>query len=528
MTGDLERRHEAGVKLRRYQSHVWEEPLITEMGRKGSRGVAIPCVEEGIRKAVGNDKDFIPKAVRRTCPPKLPELSQAHVLRHYLRLSQETLGMAFNIDLGMGTCTMKYSPLVNEELVRLTQFAEIHPLQDEETVQGILEILYRFARFLSEISGMNEFTFQPGGGGHGIYTNACIIRKYHEVRGELDQRNEIITTVFSHPADAACPATAGFKLLTLYPNQETGLPDIDALKAAVSKHTAGLMITNPEDTGIFNPTIDEYVKVIHEAGGLCAYDQANSNALFGIARAKEAGFDLCHFNLHKAFSSPHGCMGPACGAVGATDKLAEFLPVPLVSFDGSRYHLDYNKPHSIGKIRQFYGNLETVLRAYAWVMSLGADGLLQAAETSVINTNYLIKKMSTVRGATMAYPNQRRRLDQVRFSLEKLKEETGLGTDDIARRMVDFGIQEYFTSHHPWLVPEPFLPEPCETYSKEDIDYWTAIIEHVCEEAYTNSDIIRTAPHNQAVARINEEELNDPGKYALTWRAYIKKNPNRN
>jgi glycine dehydrogenase subunit 2 len=431
--------------------------------------------------------------------------------------------MAMNIDLGMGTCTMKYSPIIDEELVRLTKFCDIHPLQDENTVQGILQIMYEFAKFLSEISGMDEFTFQPGGGGHGIYTNACIIRKYHELRDELHQRNEIITTVFSHPADAASPATAGFKIVTLYPNPETGLPDIEALKVAVSKHTAGLMITNPEDTGIFNPLIDEYVKIVHEAGGLCAYDQANSNALFGIARAREAGFDLCHFNIHKAFSSPHGSNGPACGAVGAAGQAVEYLPVPIVSFDGSTYHLDYDRPKSIGKIRQFYGNLETVLRAYAWVMSLGANGLVEVSKTSVINTNYLIQKLSTVSGVTMAYPKQARRLDQVRFSLEKLKEETGIGTDEVTRRATDFGVNEFFKSHHPWVVPEPFLPEPCETYSKEDIDYWIAIVKQVCEEAYTNPDFLRTAPHNQAIAKINEEELNDPQKYASTWRAYLRK-----
>jgi len=303
---------EKTVKLRRYHAHDWDEPLIMEMGRKGSRGICVPEVEDEIRKAVSSYQTYLPKNMQRRNEPRLPELPQLQVLRHYLRLSQETLGMAMNIDLGMGTCTMKYSPIIDEELVRLTKFCDIHPLQDEKTVQGILQIIYEFAKFLSEISGMDEFTFQPGGGGHGIYTNACIIRKYHELRNELDQRNEIITTVFSHPADAASPATAGFKIVTFYPNPETGLPDIEALKVAVSKHTAGLMITNPEDTGIFNPLIDEYVKIVHEAGGLCAYDQANSNALFGIARAREAGFDLCHFNIHKAFSSPHGSNGPAC------------------------------------------------------------------------------------------------------------------------------------------------------------------------------------------------------------------------
>jgi len=269
--------------------------------------------------------------------------------------------------------------------------------------------------------------------------------------------------------------------------------------------------------------IDEFVDIIHEVGGLCSYDQANSNALFGIARAKEAGFDMCHFNIHKAFSSPHGCMGPACGAVGVKKELAEFLPIPVITFDGSKYHLDYNRPNSIGKVRQFLGNVGTIVRAYAWVLGMGVEGLMKASETSVINTNYLIKKMSTIPGVIMAYPKQKIRLDQVRFSLEKLKEDTGVGTDDVSRRVVDFGVQEYFTSHHPWVVPEPFLPEPCETYSKNDIDYWVAVISHICKEAYKNPEIVATAPHNQSISKINEKHLNDPKKWAMTWRAYIRK-----
>ena len=511
------------MRLRRYHAEVWNEPVITEMGRSGERGIRISGAGEEIREAVGDARSYIPSKMRRGRPPRLPELSQPHVLRHFLRLSRQTLGMAVNIDIGLGTCTMKYSPIVNEDLLRLPEFADLHPLQGEETVQGILEIVHRFAAFMKEISGMDEFTFQPGGGAHGIYTNACIIRKYHEVQGELGQRDEIITTLFSHPADAACPATAGFKIISLYPDGETGLPDIEALKAAVSERTAGAMITNPEDTGIFNPRIDEFVEIVHEAGGLCAYDQANSNALFGIARAREAGFDMCHFNIHKAFSSPHGCMGPACGAVGVREELAEYLPVPVVVFDGSGYRLDYDRRHSIGRARQFHGNLEAIVRAYAWVMSLGAEGLRKVSETSILNTNYLIRRMSGARGVSMAYPKQAVRLDQVRFSLQELKEDTGVGTDDVSRRVVDFGVQEYFTSHHPWVVPEPFLPEPCETYSKEDIDRWVAIIHRICEEAYADPEIAKTAPHSQTISKIDQEMLNDPARWAMTWRAYERK-----
>jgi len=508
-------------QLRRYHAPVWNEPVIMEMGHEGERGIVTPQVEKKIKDAMGPAQSHIPTTMRRKHPPKLPELSQPQVLRHYLRLSQETLGMDLNIHIGEGTCTMKYSPRVNEQLAR--RIGDVHPLQDEHTIQGILEIVYKFGKvWLAEISGMDEFSFQPGGGSEAAYTNACIIRKYHETNGELQQRNEIITTLFSHPCDAASPATAGFKIITLYPDAETGSPSIEALKAAVSKRTAGLMITNPEDTGIFNREIDEWTEIVHEAGGLCSYDQANANAILGITRAKEAGFDLCFFNLHKTFSSPHGGSGPGCGAIGAKKELAKFLPVPVVTFDGNKYHLDHDRPHSVGKIKDFYGNVQVVLRAYAWAVSMGADGLRETAEVSTINHNYLDKKLLEIPGVTKPY-NVKRRVDQARYSLQKLKEETGMGIRDVNRRLADFGVEGIFQSHHPWVVPEPFTPEPCETYSKADIDYWAAILRRVCNEAYTDPDIVNKAPHNSFVAKINAAPLDDPEKWAMTWRTYVRK-----
>ncbi|UCH58230.1 MAG: aminotransferase class V-fold PLP-dependent enzyme, partial [Candidatus Bathyarchaeota archaeon] len=293
-------------KIRRFHQAKWDEPVIFELSQEGERGILVPEVEEEVRREVGDVLSSIPRGVRRKRPPRLPEISQSRVLRHYLRLSQETLGTDLNIDVGQGTCTMKYSPKINEQLIRTPHMNEIHPLQDEETVQGILETMYRFKQILKEISGMDEFSLQPGAGSQGIYANASIMRAYHEERGEEDERDEMITTIFSHPSDAACPRVAGFKVVTLYPDED-GYPDLDALKAAVSERTAGLMITNPEDTGIFNPKIAEFVDIVHEVGGLCAYDQANANGILGITRARDAGFDLCQFNLHKTFSSPHGC-----------------------------------------------------------------------------------------------------------------------------------------------------------------------------------------------------------------------------
>ncbi len=312
-----------------------------------------------------------------------------------LRLSQENLGADINIDVGQGTCTMKYSPKVNDQLVRSPKVAELHPLQDPDTVQGVREIIWRLEAALREISGMDRVSLQPGAGSAAIYTNVSMIRAYHASRGET-QRDEVITTIFSHPSNAACARTAGYRITTLYPGPD-GYPDLDALRAAVSERTAALLITNPEDTGIFNPRIEEFVRAVHDVGGLCSYDQANANGILGITRARDAGFDLCHFNLHKTFSTPHASGGPGAGACGVTEALVPFLPRPTVEFDGQRYLLDDDRPQSIGKIRPFVGVTPNLVRAYAWIMSLGAEGLREVAEIAVLNNNYLMQRISRSR-----------------------------------------------------------------------------------------------------------------------------------
>ena len=509
------------TKVREYHSPVWSEPIIMEMGRKGERGILIPETEEEIKAKVGDAKSLIPEEVRRREAPNIPEMGQPQVLRHFLHLSQMCLGMETNID-AEGTATMKYSPKVNEALVRLPEMAEIHPCQDEESVQGILEIIYKLDLFLREISGMDHFTFQPPGGSMATYTNANVLRAYHADKGEGTQRDEIITTIFSHPCNAATSATAGFKVITLMPRKD-GYPDYDALRAAVSHRTAGLMITNPEDTGIYNPGIKEFTEVVHKAGGLCFYDQANANGILGITRAKEAGFDACHFNLHKTFSSPHGSFGPGSGAYGVREELSKYLPKPVVSYDGEKYHLDYDRPDSIGKVREFHGNIPAVLRAYAWIMSLGAEGLEEVARTSVLNNNYLTKMLEQIKGTKRYYAPGEYRLEQERWSWEKLMEDTGVGTMDIQRRIVDYGLQSFFMSHHPWIVPEPFTPEFCESYSVDDMEYWCAVLEKISDEAYSDPELVKSSPHCAPIHLVKYEDLDKPDKWAITWRAYLKK-----
>jgi glycine dehydrogenase subunit 2 len=499
----------------------WLEPLVVALGRAGQRGLVPPAVEPGI--AAPAALAAIPAALRRATAPALPEIAQPDVLRHFLRLSQETLGGAIGGDIGQGTTTLKYNPPVNEAIVRAAGLVDAHPLAEAAAIQGTLEIVHRFEAMLREISGFERFSFQPGGGTHGIYANARIIHAYHASRGD-DARDEILTTVFSHPSDAAAPATAGFKVLTVHPG-ERGYVEPEAVRAMVSERTAGLMIANPEDTGIFNPRIDEIVAIVHEAGGLCAHDWANANGVLGVYRAADAGFDLCQFNLHKTFGSPHSSGGFACGAIGTTAELAPYLPAPLVVRDGDAYAIEDAGPLSIDRVRAFHGVVGTVVRAYAWVRALGPDGLRAVAEAAVLNSNYLTMRLAALGVVEPSYveANPQPRLEQVRYSLQALMEETGVGTEDVARRSGDFGVAGYFPSHHPWVVPEPATLEPTESASKDDLDAYAEIIAEIVAEARRDPERVRAAPERGPIHRVDEASLNDPERWALTWRAHVRR-----
>ena len=506
---------------RRFHQARWDEPIIFELSAPGARGVLPPETEPAIAAVVGDPAAALPPGIRRDTPPALPELSQLHVLRHFDRLSQENLGVDLNIDVGQGTCTMKYSPKVNDQLVRSHRIADLHPLQDASTVGGILEIMWRLERMLGEISGMDRVSLQAGAGSAAIWANVSMIRAYHASRGDGATRDEVVTTIFSHPSNAACAKVAGYRVITLYPDAD-GYPDLDALKAAVSERTAALLITNPEDTGIFNPRIEEFVRTAHEVGGLACYDQANANGLLGITRARDAGFDLCHFNLHKTFSTPHACGGPAAGACGVTDALAPFLPRPTVESDGTRFWLDDDRPQSIGKVRPWYGVAPNLVRAFAWIMSLGAEGLREVAETAVLNNNYLMAKVLEIRGLSAPYAAGKRRIEQVRYSWDELARETGVHSEEIGYRAADFGTH-YWTSHHPYVVPEPMTLEPTESYSRADLDEYAAILRTIAEEAYADPDRVHGAPYSSTVHRIDPGPLDDPERWAVTWRAYRRK-----
>lgn len=503
------------VHLRRYHAAVWDEPLIMEQGAPGRRGAVPPGPIESRDSA-----DLVPAGMRRQSPPGLPEVAEYDVLRHYLHLSQETMGM-IGISL-FGTCTMKYNPRVNERLAASDELAEIHPHQDDGTIQGLLEIVHRMDLTLRELSGMDHFVFQGGGGAAAAYLHACVTRAYHASRGELTRRRDVITTAQAHPCNAATAAAAGFNVITL-PLESDGYPSLGALRAAVSPRTAALMVNNPDDMGIYNPNMKQWVDIVHDAGGLCFYDHANFNGVMGRIRAAEIGFDACMFMLHKTFGVPKGGGGPAVGAYGCTAELERFLPGPLVVQTETGYARREN-PEGVGRVREFLGNVQQVAKAYSWTMAMGGDGIREAADLSVLANNYMQTRLLAIPGVTKSFPQlTRHRLEMTRYSLGEYVEQTGVTVADIQNRMSDFGVDAMWLSHEPWIVPEPFTPEAGETWSLEDIDYWIDVLEHVLDEGRSDPELVRSAPHNQVVAKLDGSALDDPARWATTWRAYRRK-----
>jgi len=507
------------TRLREFHAASWDEPLVMEMGHPGRRGMMF-LTEPELAGSVGSAPELVPAAMRRTVPPDLPELSEPEVQRHYLRLSQETQGM-MHISL-FGTCTMKYHPAVAEQAAR-RWLAELHPLQPEDTLQGALEAVHRFDLILRELSGMDQFVFQAGGGADAAYTHAVVTRAYFQARGELGQRDEIVTSIQAHPCNAATAAAAGFRVVTLM-LEEDGYPSVDALRAAVSNRTAALMINNPDDMGIYNPHIGEWVRIVHEAGGLAFYDHANFNGVMGKLRASELGFDACMYMLHKTFGAPKGGGGPAVGAYGCSAELAPFLPGPVVVEEGGRYRLDQDRPLSAGKVREFWGNIPQVVKAYAWAVGMGGDGIAEASDLSVLANNYMDHRLGGIRGLARSHQEDRRwRMEMTRWGLGPLKEETGVGTVDVANRMADYGVDPWWMSHEPWVVPEPFTPEAGEMYGKEELDYWIAVVARIVEEARQNPELVKSAPHRQPIAQVDGTGLDDPRRWAITWRAHRRK-----
>ncbi len=498
----------------------WDEPIIFGLGKAGRVGYTLPRVEEEVKRAVSDLYGLIPEKLQRKNALRLPELSEPEVVRHFIRLSE----MNYGVDSGLyplGSCTMKYNPKINELLAGLPKLGMLHPYQDESTVQGILEILYRLERWLAEITGTAEVCLQPAAGAHGEFLGTCLMRAYHKLNGESEKRRDVLIPDSAHGTNPASAAMAGFNVVVI-PSDEDGCVDLEALKEAVSGRTAGLMLTNPNTLGIFEKNIEEIAKIVHEAGGLLYYDGANLNPILCKIRPGDMGFDIVHINIHKTFGTPHGGGGPGAGPVGVAEELAKFLPVPRIVFDGERYRLDYDRPYSIGKFRCFYGNVAVLLKAYAYILSLGQEGLGEVAEVSVLNANYVMQKLKEIEGLALPYNSKKPRKHECVFSAKPLKNKTGVSALNIAKRLLDHGIHAP-TIYFPLIVEEALMIEPTETAEKEELDRFIEVMREICREARENPEQVLKAPHNTAVQRLDEVRASHPQTMALSWRMHLKR-----
>ena len=491
-----------------YAQAKWNEPTIEQISEHGKVGY------HALSLSQSTTLDSIPKKLRRSTPPSLPEVSEIETIRHYTRLSQENFG----VDLGfypLGSCTMKYNPKVCDILAASHKIQELHPYQDQRAVQGILQLLYEASECLAKIVGVKKMTLQPVAGAQGEYTGLMIVRAYQRDRNELE-RDEIIVPDSAHGTNPASAAMAGYKVVEV-PSNTSGCVDTKALKAAVGRHTAGLMITNPNTLGIFEREILEIANIVHGAGGLMYYDGANLNAIMGKAKPGDMAFDIVHLNLHKTFATPHGGGGPGAGPIGVTDVLADYLPTPTIEFDGSKYFLDYNRPKTIGKVRAFHGNVAVVLRAYAYILLHGAEGLEAASEVAVLNANYLARKLQRIRGFSLPFGEGVPRKHEFVLSAARLLKETGVSALQVAKRLLDFGVHPP-TVYFPLILEEAMMIEPTETVSKLELDKMIRAFQQISDEAYSKSDMLKTAPHATSVTRIDEAKASRPKTMKLTWR----------
>lgn len=465
--------------------------LVFEISKEGRKAYSLPpCDVEEI-----NLDNIIPASFLRDKEAELPEVSEVDVVRHYTNLSNKNYG----VDTGfypLGSCTMKYNPKINEDVAALDGFSNIHPLQPVETVQGALELMYELDNMLSEITGMERVTLQPAAGAHGELTGLMLIKAYHQSRND-NKRNKIIVPDSAHGTNPASAAVAGFEIVEIE-SDKNGAVNLERLKTVLSDEIAGLMLTNPSTLGLFEKNIKQIADLVHEAGGLLYYDGANANAIMGIARPGDMGFDVIHLNLHKTFSTPHGGGGPGSGPVGVKSELVKFLPVPIVEKKGDSYILDYDRPSSIGKIKSFYGNFGVAVKAYAYILSMGADGLKEASQKAVLNANYIMEKLKKYYNLPI---NQVCKHEFVLSGL--LEDDNHVSTLDVAKRLLDYGYHPP-TIYFPLIVDNAIMIEPTETESLETLDSFIEIMIKIAKEAKENPDIVKSAPHDTVVRRIDE------------------------
>ena len=450
----------------------------------------------GLLPALDVPEAALPDGFGRKTAPRLPELSETEISRHYKTLVKRTYGVNDGF-YPLGSCTMKYNPRINEEMAALPQFTQIHPLQPERTAQGCLEVLWRAEQLLCEITGMDNMTFQPAAGAHGEFTGILLVKAYHKSRGD-EKRTKIIVPDSAHGTNPATAAMAGFTVVSI-PSGEDGCVDLEKLRAAAGEDTAGLMLTNPNTLGLFEKDILEITKIVHDAGGLVYYDGANLNAVMGVARPGDMGFDVVHLNLHKTFSTPHGGGGPGSGPVGCKAFLTPFLPSPRVikNEDGS-FRFERDLPQSVGAVKEFYGNFLVDVRALAYILTLGKEGVPEAAKNAVLAANYLMKKLSEHYDMASG-----RCMHEFVITLERLKKEKGVSAMDVAKALLDHGIHPP-TMYFPLIVHEALMVEPTETEPKETLDEVAGVFASIWEEAQKNPAALHEMPLHTPVRRLDE------------------------
>jgi glycine dehydrogenase subunit 2 len=462
--------------------------LIYERSRSGRRGLGIP--DRGL------PVPELPAGLARARPPRLPELAEPEVLRHFTELSTRNFG----VDSGfypLGSCTMKYNPRVNERLVALPGFRDLHPLVPDEAAQGALELEWRLSRILAELTGLPAVSLQPAAGSQGELTGLLLMRAYYEANGEGEQRTKIVIPDTAHGTNPASVAMTGYELASVKTDARGNI-DLADLAAHVDEHTAGLMITNPSTLGLFDEGIEAIRDIFRAAGALMYYDGANLNAVCGISRPGDMGFDIVHINLHKTFSQPHGGGGPGGGPVAVSEKLAAFLPVPIVVEEDGRYRLDSDLPQSIGKVRGYSGAFGVFVRSYAFMRAWG-PGLREMSEVAVLNANYLRVQLEQ----TFELPYARMCMHEFVLSAQRLKREYGVAAVDVAKRLMDFGYHPP-TVYFPLVVPEALMVEPTETESKETLDGFIEAMREIAREAGEHPELLHSAPHGRPVRRLDE------------------------
>jgi len=466
------------------------EPLIFEKSRPGRRGCSLPACD--VDKE--NLKKLIPKKYLRQGGLGLPHVSEPDVVRHFVRLSQQNMGVDTNF-YPLGSCTMKYNPKINEDIANLPGFTRVHPYQPQVSVQGTLQLLYDMEKLLCEISGMDRVSLQPAAGAHGELTSSMMIKVYYEDKKE--QRDTVLVPDSAHGTNPASSGLCGFRVIEVKSNQD-GEIDLDDLKDKMSERVAVLMLTIPNTLGLFERNILEIAEIVHHRGGFLYLDGANLNALLGIVRPSDLGIDIMHLNLHKTFSTPHGGGGPGSGPLGAKEKLAPYLPLPMVEKDKKGYYLDYNRAKSIGKVRSFYGNIEVIIKAYCYLRSLGKKGLKKISHNAVLNANYLMERLKNYFYLPYDQPCMH---EFVLSGVEgKMKD---VRTLDIAKRLLDFGFHPP-TIYFPLIVKEALMIEPTETESKETLDAFVSSMIQIRKEIDEDPSLVKQAPHNLSIGRLDE------------------------